>query len=304
MDLRQLRTFVAVAEELNYGRAARRLGITEPTLSAHIRRIEREFGARLLDRGGHGSRLTPAGELLFGEARALLFQAERAEARMAWVATGQLGHLRVGFFTSLASGVLAAAVGTICSPELAITLELHETSRRHQLVLLRDGQLDLALALAPVHAADLDVQTLWHEPVVAALPEGHALAGASTLAWSDLAAERFIVREFEHDRAVFDFVHRRAEGAGFTPEIRHRVTSRESLLGLVRAGCGVGVIPESAAGLALAGVRYVQLAGRGADMTIVAARRPEPGPPNPVLRRFIGELRDAARRLRRDTSLS
>ena len=297
LDLKRLRYFIVAAEEGSFRRAAKLLYGKQPTLSAAIKRLEHKLDVVLFERLPRETRLTAAGSVLLEEGRSVLHAVDDIARHVGRAARGGGGRLGIGFFTSLASGVLAQVVADYAGkPDTS--LALWEGSRRHQLAVLRDRHIDVGLMLAPVHAADLVQETLWHEPVVAALPANHLQATAATLTWRDLAEEAFIVRDFEHDRSIEEFVRRRTAKAGFVPRVAHRVISRETLLGLVRAGHGVGVVPESSTGLHPDRVRFVPLASDDGTLRIVSAWRPENA--NPALPAFLDALRSVAKRLGRD----
>jgi len=269
-------------------------------LSAAIRRLERDLDVALFERLPRETRLTAAGSVLLEEGRSVLHAMNDMARHVRRAARGEGGRLGVGFFTSLTSGVLAQVITDYASkPDTH--LDLWEGARRHQLAALRDRHIDVGLMLAPVHATDLAQAMLWNEPLVAVLPVSHVLATATMVAWRDLADESFIVRDFEHDRSIEEFVRRRAANAGFVPRIAHRVISRETLLGLVGAGHGVSVVPESSTGLRPERVRFVPLANDGETLRIVGAWIPVNA--NPALPTFLDALRGAAKRLGRDRPL-
>ena len=304
INLGRLRCFAVTAEELNFRRAAKLLHIRQPTLSAHICRLERDFDMVLFKRGGGPTRLTSGGKLLLWEVRELFAHIERLRERARLLSSGFLGTIRIGFSLSLTSGVIMEALRCSGMTRTGVRLEFTETSRRRQISMLRDRELDLALTLHPVYATDLHQETVWHERLIAAFPERHPLANRTTIQWSHLATEPFIVRDFEHDRAVFDLIQRRAENSGFTPDVRYRVVSRENLLGLVAAGFGIGIVPESATGLRVDGVRFVPLSGPGSDLAVLAVRLPLGShPDSPAIARFVDEIRKAAVKLGRDRRL-
>lgn len=300
MELRQIRYFVVAAEERSFRRAAKLLHIQQPTLSAVIRRLERDLDVTLFERLPRETRLTAPGTVLLEEGRSILRAIDDLARHVRRTAQGKNGRLGVGFFTSLTSGVLAQVVADYAARP-STHLDLWEGARRHQLGALRDRYIDVGLMLAPVHASELVQETLWHEPVVAVLPVTHPLTSAAAVAWRDLADEPLIVRGFEHDHFIEDFVHRRAARAGFIPHIAHRVISRETLLGLVGAGHGVGVVPESSTGLRSERVRFAPLVSDGETLRIVGAWSPHNA--NPALPPFLVALRIAARRFGRDRPL-
>src|SRR5918998_2446596 len=172
MELRHLRYFVAVAEELNFGRAAARLHIAQPPLSRQIRDLEREVGAPLFERVPRGVELTPAGKAFLPEARLTLAQAERAQRTAERAARGETGRLRVGFVEAATySGILPDVLGFFRMHLPNIGLSLFELTSPQQDEALREGRIDLGLLhLAPVDAAQwLRVERVYVDPLVAAV---------------------------------------------------------------------------------------------------------------------------------------
>src|SRR5215207_4822370 len=194
MELRHLRYFVAVAEELHFGRAAERLRIAQPPLSRQIRDLEREIGAPLFERVPRGVELTPAGSAFLPEARLTLAQAERAQRTAQRAARGETGRLRVGFVEAATySGILPDVLGFFRMHLPDIGISLLEMDPVEQAEAFRDGRIDLGMLHSPPADADrwLRVEPVYSDALVAALPNGHALAGRSRLTLGTLAAEAF-----------------------------------------------------------------------------------------------------------------
>src|SRR5918998_2662290 len=174
MELRHLRYFVAVAEELHFGRAAARLRIAQPPLSRQIRDLEREVGAALFERVARGVELTPAGRAFLPEARLTLAQAERAQRTAERAARGEIGRLRVGFVEAVSySGILPDVLGFFRMHLPNIGLSLFEMDSSHQVDAFRDGRIDLGILHSPPPDADrwLRVEPVYTDPLVAAIPQ-------------------------------------------------------------------------------------------------------------------------------------
>src|SRR5215207_3521737 len=196
MELRHLRYFVAVAEELHFGRAAERLRIAQPPLSRQIRDLEREIGSALFERGSRGVELTPAGLAFLPEARLTLAQAERAQRTAQRAARGETGRLRVGFVEAATfSGILPDVLGFFRMHLPDIGLSLFEMDSLQQAEAFRDGRIDLGILHSPPADADrwLRAESVYSDPLVAALPHTHRLAGRARLALADLAGDSFVL---------------------------------------------------------------------------------------------------------------
>ncbi|MCG7210212.1 LysR family transcriptional regulator [Streptomyces arenae] len=212
MELRQLTYFVAVAEELHFGRAADRLHIVQSAVSMQIQRLERELGAELFDRSPRRVRLTAAGERLLPEARAVLAAAEKARAAVAAPRAG----LRIGTSTGLGEHldrVLAAFARR--APDVLV--ELHALPAAERLARVADGRLDAAFVRAGQPVPGTRVHPLWPDPLVAALPATHPLAGRPEIGVDDLAGLPLALAERRTNPALVDLVVGACREAGFEP---------------------------------------------------------------------------------------
>jgi DNA-binding transcriptional LysR family regulator len=259
-DLRQLRYFVAVAEESSYTRAAERLTMSQQSLSQQITLLERMLGVKLFDRNTRGTGLTAVGALFLPEARAVLTRAEEAVDVVARAARGEIGSLCLAFLATTTNYLLPPVVRAVRQrlPELQMTTE--ETTIAPLVEGLFKGHYDVAFTRPPL-VDGLETRTLVTEPVCAVLPEGHPLAGRSELALGELAGERWVLTprsSWEPWHQAFDASFRTAE---FTPDVVHRDASVQGLLGLVAAGVGVTRLARSASSLRRTGVVFVPLAG-------------------------------------------
>ncbi|WP_326837730.1 LysR substrate-binding domain-containing protein [Amycolatopsis rhabdoformis] len=259
-DLRQLRYFVAVAEESSYTRAAQVLTISQQSLSQQITLLERMLGVKLFDRDTRGTRLTAIGELFLPEARAVLTRADEAFDVVARAARGEAGSLRLAFLATTTNYLLPLVVRAVRQrlPELALSTE--ETTIASLVEGLRKGRYDVAFTRPPL-VAGLATRTLVSEPVCAVLPEGHPLAGRAELTLAELAGERWVLTprsSWEPWHQAFDESFR---AAGFTPEVVHRDASVQALLGLVAAGVGITRLARSAGSLRRTGVVFVPISG-------------------------------------------
>ena len=270
MDLRRLRYFVAVAEELHFGRAAQRLNISQPPLSVQIRTLEREIGAPLLIRTQRRVELTEAGRVLLEEARRLLGQAEAAVIHVRRAAEGTVGRLTVGFVSTVDYSILPPLVRRFRQKYPGITLKLLELTGDRQQALLQSGELDLGLSILPSPASDLTMRPVFREPLIAAVPASHPLAARRRAALRSLAAEPFIQFPRELAPGLYDLAIAACQKAGFTPNLSQEAIQMQTILGLVAAGLGVAVVPRCMSKLQRADVHYLSLDARGFEVETVA----------------------------------
>jgi len=262
MELRHLRYFVAVAEEGHVTRAAERLGIQQPPLSQQIRALERELDAQLFHRKPRGVKLTPAGRAFFDEARAILARTEEAIAATRRAAHGESGRIGIGF-TSSASfhPFVPRAIRAFREAHPLVALALEESGTVELVAALRSQTIDAAFVRSPVgESTDLFVRPLLEEPMVAALPSGHALsAGAEPLPLAALAGETFVLYRRPVGPGLHDAIIAACDRAGFSPQIGQEAPRMLSTLSLVAAGLGVTVVPASMSRLEAEGVAYRRL---------------------------------------------
>jgi DNA-binding transcriptional LysR family regulator len=239
VELRHLRSFLAVAEELHFGRAAGRLHISQPPLSQQIRRLEDEVGARLFRRTNRRVELTPAGRAFLAEARQTMASAERAVGAARRAERGELGELVVGYVTSATYGPLSDVIRVFRKRLPEVELKLRNLRSVHQSQALLDRRIDVGLVRP--HAADsrLVYETLWREPVVVALPSDHPLAHRTAVDIADLASDIFLIAPAEDTVAWHDEVLALCRRAGFTPRVDDGVPDVQAALALVAAGLGI-----------------------------------------------------------------
>ncbi|GIE90073.1 LysR substrate-binding domain-containing protein [Actinoplanes regularis] len=280
MELRHLRSFAALAEELHFGRAAERLHIAQPALSQQVKQLEREFGVELVSRTTRRVELTEAGRRFAEHARAVLGSADRAAAEMALVAAGRAGRVSVGFIGTATYDLLPQATREVHRLLPDIRLELHGELLSPALVDgLADGTYDLVV-LRPDGAPrpGIDVRVLRAEPLVAVLPDRHPRAAQDCVELADLAAEPFVMHFSGHRSSIHEHVLAACAAAGFQPASIMEVGETATLVVFVAAGLGVALVPEPVRSLALDGVAYVPLARPVTVDLAIATRARESSP--------------------------
>lgn len=261
MELRQLRYFLAVAEELHFGRAAARMHITQPPMSQQIRRLEEELGVRLFDRSRRSVRLTRAGKTLLEEARKALAQAERVEDVARRLREGAIGQLTVGFVGSALYGPLPRMLRAFRSREPAVELSLRENVTPALVEDICDRRIDVAFVRPPVVETVIQSRVVASEPLLAAIPAGHPLCRhKQPIPLSAFAEEAFVLFARQLGPGYLDAVLQACRRAGFTPVQTYQATQIHTIVGLVAAGLGVSLVPQSVANLHLSDIAYRSLA--------------------------------------------
>lgn len=262
MELRHLRHFLALAEELHFGRAARRLSISQPPLSASIRQLEEDLGVRLFERSSRQVRLTAAGAAFLVESRRILAQAADARALVGRIASGLSGRLQVGFVASMLYRGMPELLARHRDSHPGIEVVLRELNSGEQLDALLAGRLDAGFVHAPTVPAGLDGVEVLVEPFVCCVPTSHPQARRRNADLARLSDEPLVLfaREVSpeyHDRIVSLCVE-----SGFTPRQRHEVRHWLTVLAFVAAGMGVALVPASLARAGMAGVRFLAVRNR------------------------------------------
>lgn len=289
MDLRLLRYFMALAEELHFGRAATRLHISQPPLSQQIRLLEDELGTPLFERSHHRVELTAAGAVLKQQAPLVFEQLERALDLTRQTGRGQLGELEIGMISSVMVGVLPRALSRFRQRYPQVTWRLHEMTPAAQLTALREKRIDACVFRVGTDDPELRNELLIYEPIRVVLPVYHPLAARNALAPADLALEPFVALELKQSRFA-NFLYECCLRAGFTPQISQQVIEVQTLLSLVRAGFGVALLPASIEQLAPAGVVFRSLTPALPQVPLYATYRADDS--SPVLKLFLDTLRE------------
>lgn len=270
MELRHLRYFRAVAEELHFGRAAERLLIAQPPLSQQIRQLERELGVTLLTRSTRNVELTPAGREFLGRTVEILAAVDDAVEQARRIADGAEGRLVIGCVGSATYSLLPRLVRalrkTLPNVDLSVRGEMLAPA---QLAALHAGEIDIGLLRPPVVDPDIAVEIIRSDHLLVALPADHPLTARETLEPADLRDEDFISHAGRGLSRMGSVLTTLCADAGFTPRIRHEVSETSTLVTLVAAGLGVAVVPEPTSELDIAGVHYRRLQSTSTDLVSI-----------------------------------
>lgn len=260
IDLRLLRQFVAVAEELHFHRAAARLHMSQPPLTAAIRRLEEHVGAMLVLRGHRTLGLTAAGKVLLVEARRTLQQADHALAATREAAAGRTGVVRVAYVGSALYGSLPQRIRCFRRSHPGVRLELREATSFQQQAMLRQGQIDVGILIPPLpSSADLRLHAFDSDTLAIALPRDHPLATRASLQVADLASEEFVGWPAAEGEGFHAHVMQQCSAAGFIPNVVQEAHGMHAVLSLVAVETGIAIIPASMMGFRAAEIAYVPL---------------------------------------------
>lgn len=248
-ELSQLRCFVAAAEELHFGRAARRLNMTQSPLSRQIQLLERILDVTLLERTSRNVALTPAGRVFLIEARRIVRLAENAALSARRVAKGDAGKVAIGFTAVSGYSLVPRIVADARAALPNIDLELHEMVSSEQTEALLTGMVDLAFMRPPIVRSEFDTALVLSEPLMVALPTGDDRAVNDELTLADLDARHLVMYSRQGAGYFNDMLTRYFDEAAISPQVLQHVTQIHSMLGLVRAGVAAAIVPQSAADL-------------------------------------------------------
>jgi DNA-binding transcriptional LysR family regulator len=267
VELRHLRYFVAVAEELSFTRAAARLHMAQPPLSSQIRNLEGAIGVELFDRSRRTIALTAAGEALLSEARRLLVQVDQSVRAAQRAGTGEVGRLAVGFVPSASNSMLPPHLRAFRARYPGVELYLREMPPDDLVDALLAGGVDVGFLYLPFADARLELRTVSREPLVAAVPADHALAARPSLRVRDLRDEPFVLPARHRMPGLNARVLDACRRAGFTPvAVQKEVWLMQTVLGLVAAGLGVALVPASVENLHRTGVAFRPVTDAGPEV--------------------------------------
>ncbi|MEP6657162.1 MAG: LysR substrate-binding domain-containing protein [Betaproteobacteria bacterium] len=289
MELRHLRYFVAVARESSFTRAAQRLHISQPPLSQQIAHLEGELGTQLLMRTSRRVELTPAGAAFLEHATAILDRVEQACGQTRAIGSGSAGRLEIGLSGSLLLGPLPQLIAAYRRSHGAVAVILHEMTPAAQLAGLNDRRIALSFSRTAVNDDILVSEMMWPDPVVVALPRGHAMTRRRKLELSDLKGEEFVLLRLDSSEFA-RYLHACCVDAGFVPNVSHQVVESQAIPSLVAAGLGVGLVPATLQRPHRRGVEYRALARNVPRADVYAIRRKDDV--SPVVRSFLAKARE------------
>jgi DNA-binding transcriptional LysR family regulator len=292
MELRRLRYFVAVAEELSFNRAAQRLHISQPPLSNQIKQLEGELGVRLFERSSRGVRMTEAGELLLEEARRIFVQVDQTVRTVQHVGHGEVGHLTLGFVPSASNEVLPPLLRAFGERFPGVELFLREMRPDRVVQQLHDKLVDVGFLYLPLEDASLGIECVSREPLVLALAETHPLASEPRVGLQAVAEDPFVLpARYQRMPGLYGQVNEACRQAGFVPKaVQKDVWLMQTIVGLVAGGIGVALVPASLRNLHRRGVVYKAVHGLSPTVELGVVRRGDDE--SPVVRSFLKVVRE------------
>jgi DNA-binding transcriptional LysR family regulator len=262
MELRQIKYFLAVAEELNFHRAAERVHITQPALSRQISRLEEDMGTVLLLRTNRKVEMTLAGREFFERATRIMADLDRAKLAAQRAVTGQVGVLAVGYIPSAAYIMVPQLLKYFREFFPNVEIDLRSMLSQHQFDALLSQKIDIGLLRPWRRIKGLVMKQIISEPFVVAVPQNHPLAGKQNLPLAAFADDPFIMhaRQIPGISLTYDLISRLFEDAGFLPRITLESPEEVHLtLGMVRAGFGLSIVPRSMMLMPMAGIAFISL---------------------------------------------
>ena len=273
MNPKSLQAFVAVAEEEHFGKAAKRLGITQSGLSQIVKSLEATIGGRLIDRTTRSVSLTDVGETFLDNARELLQAHRLAEQKMANAVRGEAGTVRLGFVASAALGIVPRLAALAHEHAPGLRLSLTEVTSEEQIPQLKSGDIDVGVMREIQQFPGLVIQPLETERLLVAVPDTHRLSTRRTVAIAELRDEGFIMFPRTRVSYLHDLIHQLCHRAGFTPVITERAVQFATILGLVSSNAGIAIVPQALTAIRLPNVTFIPLEDDDAISKIYIARR-------------------------------
>ncbi|MBD1890844.1 LysR substrate-binding domain-containing protein [Coleofasciculus sp. FACHB-SPT9] len=289
MELRHLHYFIAVAEELNFSRAAARLHIAQPPLSKQIHDLEDDLGVQLFDRTQRPLQLTLAGRVFLDEARSAIASVDRAVNMAQRASRGEIGRLVIGFTSSMANSFLPDILRVYLERFPLVELVWRELATSIQMQALRDRHLDVGFFHLPSwmqEEVDLAWMTICHESLIVALPETHPLASQPQVSLKALAQEVFILPSRQFSPVLSEQLEHLCQQSGISPVVIQEGTLMLTILGLVAGGVGVALLPANVQNLQRKGVLYKNIAEPTPTVPMAAVWRQDDA--SATLREFLG----------------
>lgn len=273
LELRLIRSFVCLSEELNFSRAAERLHIAQPALSRQIMALEATLGVQLLHRTKRKVELTTAGATFRNRCYRLLSDVTEAEYEVRRVAAGQEGALAISFIHSSTYGMLPPILNNFRTQFPRVELKLFEMTISEQIQALRAGKVDIGLLRPPISDDTLDSRPVGTQKFMVALPSSHPHAQAGRISLCALKDDPFVLFERQQSSLFYSRIIAMCEAAGFVPKVSQQATQIHTVVGLVGAGMGVSIVPEVAKNLQLPTVSFAQIEDNPAGVDVCLAWR-------------------------------
>ncbi|SJM67748.1 LysR family transcriptional regulator [Gulosibacter sp. 10] len=291
MELRHLEYFLAVAQELHFGRAAQRLRVSQPPLTVAIRQLEQELGVALFERTTRRVSLTPEGEAFRSRAAEVLEDLDAAVAEVAEVSAGTRGRLRIGYVSSASYSVLPNALRAFSARFPAVRLDIQPLTSGEQVDALLEGDLDIGFLRDPGGVPGVRLSRVSEEELIAVLPSEHPLAQRDEVSPGDLIGEPLVLFPYRRMPGYVSRLMEVFEGLAHPPRVVQQAIHQETVMGLVAAGVGVSLVPESIRRIQMPGVVTRPIEGRPvSELFVVHGERP-----GAAVRAFVECSREALR---------
>jgi len=262
MELRQIRSFLSIAETLHFGRTAELIHISQPALSLQIRALEEEIGVRLFERNRRKTSLTPAGVAFRNDVAAALSRLDQAVRNSRLAASGKSGLLRIGFISTAGQEIVPDVVRLFRELNPAVEFSLRSMPTANQMQMLRAGSLDIGFLRLPIgEQSALEVLTVHREPFVLVVPSSHKLAKRKRTRLREVSGENFVMYERAYAPGFHDLILGMLRDAGVIPHVSQTAAEMSTLISLVDAQMGVAVLPASAARHSVASVVACDIGG-------------------------------------------
>lgn len=290
IELRHLRYFIAVAEELHFGRAAERLHMAQPPLSQQIRQLEEYLGFQLFHRTKRNVQLTEAGQIFLERCQQLLIQLDQAIQDGQQASRGEIGKLAIGFVSSTAYSVLPSMLHQFRSQFPAVALTLRELTTDQQIQWLRDKRIDVGFLRPPIDNPEFQMMTVLREPLVVALPEHHPLTVQEKISLRSLTSEPFILFPRRLATGLYDQIISLCQQANFSPRVVQEAIQIQTIISLVAAEMGIAIVPVSIQNLQRTGVVYRHLREPTPEAAIAVVWRSDDA--SPTVAQFLNMVKE------------
>lgn len=271
MEMHQLRYFIAVAEELHFGRAAQRENVSQPPLSLQIRKLEEELDVKLFERTKRRVAITPAGSAFLPEAKAIIAATAHASRVAKRAYRGEIGLVNIGFVHSASLGYLPRLIGPFRQSFPEIEIRLHEMTVSEQMEALSKGRIDVGIVRPPIEEPEMTSFDVVSEPFCAVVPAKHPAAERTSIKLAELAQEDFVFYPKHRSPAFYNQLMTMCSTRGFLPRTVVEANTMYTAIGLVGTGAGIALVPQSVSCIAIPSVRYVPLSDHdeAATLTLV-----------------------------------